>query len=133
MFRGRRGLGSRQQGQTGRNNETRIEHIPPEKLDFQDGVASIPDLATYEKLSYQGTDLKRDTHLVDWKFLKFQIEDVGYGKAVIYFINTKTHRGHPIFMRKITLCELLNTLCLRLSGKFGFLSYGYKKRYLYAV
>ena len=42
-----------------------------------------------------------DQHLADWKFVKFQIEDVGKGEPLLYFINTKTHRGHPFFMRQI--------------------------------
>lgn len=86
-----------------RNNEreTRLERIPPEKLSFEDGVSNIPELSTFEKLSYQGPEVMVDTHLANWKFVKFQIEDVAKGKPVIYFINTKTHRGHPFFMRKI--------------------------------
>ncbi len=88
-------------GQDGRGGEIRIERIPPEQLEFSDGVGSVPDLATYDKLSYQGPEVMVDTHLADWKFVKFQIEDVGKGEPVLYFVNTKTHRGHPMFMRKI--------------------------------
>ena len=84
-----------------RGNEPEMERIPPGKLDFKDGVASIPDRETYEKLSYQGPEVMVDQHLADWKFVKFQIEDVGKGEPVLYFINTKTHRGHPFFMRQI--------------------------------
>ena len=88
-------------GRDGRNGEPRIERIPPEQLEFNDGVGAVPDLATYNKLSYQGPQVMVDTHLADWKFVKFQIEDVGKGEPVLYFVNTKTHRGHPMFMRKI--------------------------------
>ena len=88
-------------GRDGRGGETRMERIPPEQLEFNDGVGAVPDLATYDKLSYQGPQVMVDTHLADWKFVKFQIEDVGKGEPVLYFVNTKTHRGHPMFMRKI--------------------------------
>ena len=88
-------------GRDGRNGEPRMERIPPEQLEFNDGVGAVPDLATYNKLSYQGPQVMVDTHLADWKFVKFQIEDVGKGEPVLYFVNTKTHRGHPMFMRKI--------------------------------
>jgi hypothetical protein len=99
--RGPRGPGGRGPGGPGDGGTPGMERIPPGQLPFKDGVGSIPDLATYEKLSYQGPEVMVDTHLADWKFVKFQIEDVGLGKPVIYFINTKTHRGHPMFMRQI--------------------------------
>ena len=95
-----KGRGGSRRGNRG-GQETRLERIPPEQLEFKDGVGSVPDLATYHKLSYQGSQVMVDTHLADWKFVKFQIEDVGKGEPVLYFINTKTHRGHPMFMRKI--------------------------------
>ena len=95
--KGRSGRG----GRGDRSGETPVERIPPEKLSFTDGVGHIPDMETFDKLSYQGAEVMVDTHLSDWKFVKFQIEDVGKGEPVIYFINTKTHRGHPFFMRKI--------------------------------
>jgi hypothetical protein len=84
-----------------RGDEPEMVRIPPEKLDLKDGVAAIPDWETFEKLSYLGPQVMVDTHLADWKFVKFQIEDVGKGEPIIYFINTKTHRGHPMFMREI--------------------------------
>jgi hypothetical protein len=93
--KGRSGRGS------SRGDEPGIARIPPEKLDFKDGVASIPDREMFEKLSYQGPIVMVDTHLANWKFVKFQIEDVDKGEPVLYFINTKTHRGHPMFMRQI--------------------------------
>jgi len=93
--RGRRG------SRGDRSGETPLERIPPEKLSFTDGVGQVPNIATFDKLSYQGAEVMVDTHLANWKFVKFQIEDVDKGEPVIYFINTKTHRGHPFFMRKI--------------------------------
>ena len=96
--KGREGRGGRA---LERGNKPEMERIPPGKLDFKDGVASIPDREMFEKLSYQGPEVMVDQHLADWKFVKFQIEDVGKGEPVLYFINTKTHRGHPFFMRQI--------------------------------
>ena len=70
----------------------------PEKLNPRDGVAEIKDLATFEKLSYQGNEVMIDTNLTDWQFVKFQLEDCHTEKPIIYFINTLTHRAHMMFM-----------------------------------
>ena len=77
--KGREGRGGRA---FERGNEPEMERIPPRKLDFKDGVASIPDREMFEKLSYQGPEVMVDQHLTDWKFVKFQIEDVGKGEPV---------------------------------------------------
>jgi hypothetical protein len=74
----------------------------PDQLDPRDGVASIPDRATFEKLSYQG-QVRMDTYLNDLQFVKFQIEQAGTDKPLVYFMNTKTHQGHPMFMQAIGL------------------------------
>ena len=70
----------------------------PEQLDFNDGTATIPDRETFEKLSYTG-EVRMDTYLNDIQHVKFQIEGVGTDRPLLYFMNTKTHRGHPMFMR----------------------------------
>ncbi|MEM7234837.1 MAG: PEP/pyruvate-binding domain-containing protein, partial [Planctomycetota bacterium] len=72
----------------------------PEDLKWEDGVASIPDRATYEKLSFQG-DAGRDAYLNDLQFVKFQLEGAGGKDPRLYFINTKTYQAHPHFMRSI--------------------------------
>lgn len=72
----------------------------PEELDFRDGVATIPDRATFEKLSYQGK-VRVDEYLNDLEFVKFQIEQAASDNAQLYFINTMTHQGHPMFMQAI--------------------------------
>ena len=70
----------------------------PEELDFNDGTATIPDRETFEKLSFTG-EVRMDTYLNDIQHVKFQIEGVGTDRPRLYFMNTKTHRGHPMFMR----------------------------------
>ena len=77
--------------------------IQPEDLDFSQGTASIPDLATFEALSYQGTDVGRDEYLANIEFVKFIIINVHASKPTVYFMNTKNERAHPRFMGKIGL------------------------------
>ena len=77
--------------------------LNPDELEFHDGVATIPDRATFKKLSYQGTEVLIDTYLAGLEYVKFNIENAGTDEAQVYFINTKTHRGHPMFMRAIGL------------------------------
>ncbi len=72
----------------------------PEEIDFVDGVATIPDRETFKKLSYQG-EVRMDTYLNDLEHVKFQLENAGTDEAQLYFMNTNTHRGHPMFMRAI--------------------------------
>ena len=73
--------------------------LAPEEIEFDDGVAMIPDRATFKKLSYQGSEVLIDTHLDGLEFVKFQIENAASDKPEVYFINTKTHRAHMRFMR----------------------------------
>lgn len=73
--------------------------IAPDKLDIKDGVATIPDRETFKTLSYQGPEVLIDTHLAGIEFVKFQIENAGSKDALMYFINTNTHRAHMMFMR----------------------------------
>ena len=76
-----------------------VKRLSPEELKFEDGVAVIPDLKTFEKLSYKGPDVMIDAHLADQRFVKFQVEKVGTDNPQMYFMNTKTHRAHMMFMR----------------------------------
>jgi hypothetical protein len=76
----------------------RGERIEPEKLKFEDGVATIPDRAAFEKISYQGTDVKRDRYLAGLEFVKFIIEEPSSKNPTVYFMNTKNHRAHPPYM-----------------------------------
>lgn len=76
--------------------------LAPEEVEFHDGVATIPDRETFKKLSFQG-EVRVDTYLNDLEHVKFQIENAGTDKAQLYFMNTKTHQGHPRFMQAIGL------------------------------
>ncbi|MCA8961838.1 MAG: hypothetical protein KDC38_15040, partial [Planctomycetes bacterium] len=77
--------------------------LEPTELDPEDGAAEIPDRAKFVELSYQGEEVMIDTHLAGLEFVKFQIEGAGTENPKIYFMNTKTHRAHPMFMSKIGL------------------------------
>ena len=87
-------------GGSGRRSEKRLD---PEELEFTDGVGTIKDMKTFDKLSYKGEEVMIDTHLADQQFVKFQIERADTEKPQMYFINTKTHRAHPMFMQAIGL------------------------------
>lgn len=76
-----------------------VERLDPEQVEFRDGTGTVPDFETFDKLSYQGPDVLIDTHLTGLKFVKFQIERAGADNAQIYFMNTKTHRAHMMFMQ----------------------------------
>ena len=73
--------------------------LNPEQVVFKDGAATIPDRETFEKLSYQGTDVRIDTQLTGIEFVKFQIERTHTQNPQLYFMNTETHRSHGSFMR----------------------------------
>ena len=77
--------------------------LKPDAVGPEDGAATIPDRETYQRLSYQGSDVLIDTHLKGLEYVKFQIEGAGTDDPRIYFINTKTHRAHMMFMNKAGL------------------------------
>ena len=72
--------------------------LDPEQVKFKDGTATIPDRETFEKLSYQGTEVRIDTQLIGIEFVKFQIERTHTQNPQLYFMNTETHRSHGSFM-----------------------------------
>lgn len=74
------------------------ERIEPKDLSFEMGVARIPDRAMFERLSYQGPDVMRDSYLADLEFVKFIIEKLGEEGEQIYFMNTENYRAHPPYM-----------------------------------
>ena len=63
----------------------------------RNGAVAIPDRATFEALSYQGSSVLIDTHLTDLEFVKFYIYYRNSGRPAVYFMNTVTHRSHPHF------------------------------------
>jgi len=99
---GRRGPGGRG-GPSGFGGEGAARRLEPSEVPFEDGTGSVPDRATFEKLSYQGSEVMIDTHLDGLQFMKFQVERVDTEAPQIYFINTKTHRAHMRFMRAVGL------------------------------
>lgn len=79
------------------------ERIEPEDLKFEMGVAAIPDRATYEKLSYQGTDTGRDSYLDGIEYVKFIIDKPETKDTKVYFMNTNNYNAHPPFMGMVGL------------------------------
>ena len=94
----RRGGGSRRRGSFGGFGGGSSRRLNPEEVEFRDGAATIPDRETFKKLSYQGLEVLRDTHLVGLEYVKFNVENANTAHPQIYFINTKTHRAHMRFM-----------------------------------
>ena len=84
----------------GEGNRERIE---PEDLDFEMGVATIPDRAVFESLSYQGPDTGRDSYLAGIEFVKFVLATPETTGGKVYFMNTKNFKGHPPFMAEVGL------------------------------
>ena len=72
---------------------------PAAAIDIHHGAVAIPDRGTFEKLSYQGSDVLRDGHLTDLEYVKFFIygSDDTVGRPFVYFMNTETHRAHVYF------------------------------------
>ena len=76
------------------------ERVPPEKIEFKDGASSIPDHATFQKLSYRGAEVMIDTFLANLEFVKFTLDKAASeDEQALYFINTGTHRAHMMFAR----------------------------------
>lgn len=98
-FRG--GSPGGRRGGFGDGNERQGPTPRPEELDFEDGVATVPDRETFKALSYQGSEVMVDTHLAGLEFVKFQIEGAQTDDPRLYFMNTRTHRSHPGFMATI--------------------------------
>ena len=94
----RRGGGSRGRGGFGGFGGGSSRRLNPEEVEFRDGAATIPDRETFKKLSYQGLEVLRDTHLVGLEYVKFNVENANTAHPQTYFINTKTHRAHMRFM-----------------------------------
>ena len=91
--RGRGGFGRRRG-----SREPSGPRLDPDQVAFKDGAATIPDRETFEKLSYQGTEVRIDTQLTGIEFVKFQIENTNTQNPQLYFMNTETHRSHGSFM-----------------------------------
>lgn len=100
MLSGQRDRSRRRGGFGGRrgSREPSGPRLDPEQVEFKDGTATVPDRETFEKLSYQGMDVRIDTQLTGIEFVKFQIERTHTQNPQLYFMNTETHRSHGSFM-----------------------------------
>jgi hypothetical protein len=70
-------------------------------LDQVDAVAIVPDRATFEKLSYQGNDVARDSYLAGLEYVKFFITKSDTPRPLVYVMNTETWRAHPMFAQAV--------------------------------
>ena len=96
---GGRGFG----GGPGRFGEVAAERKAPEDLTPEEGAATIPDRATFEKFSYQGEQVMIDAGLRGLEFVKFVITGANSDQPQMYFMNTENFRAHPQFMRTVGL------------------------------
>jgi hypothetical protein len=76
---------------------------PAKEIAAIDGAVSIADRATFERLSYQGTEVLIDKHLQDLEFVKFYLLEMNTDRPKVYFMNTETHRAHGQFARAVGL------------------------------
>ena len=98
---GRGGFGRRGRGQAPQDPNVRPPE--PDEIEFEDGAATIPDRETFKALAYLGNETLIDTHLAGQEFVKFVVAGAGTDEAKIYFMNTKTHRAHGLFMGAVGL------------------------------
>ena len=73
MLSGQQDRSRRRGGFGGRrgSREPSGPRLDPEQVQFKDGTATVPDRETFEKLSYQGMDVRIDTQLTGIEFVKF--------------------------------------------------------------
>lgn len=98
---GRGGRGFR--GGLGGFGEVAAERKQPHELTPDEGAATIPDRATFEKFSYQGEQVMVDSALRGLEFVKFVITEAISDAPQMYFMNTENFRAHPQFMRSVGL------------------------------
>ena len=72
--------------------------LDPEEVDFKNGIDTILDRETFKKLSAPGEEILGRP---GFQYVKFQIEDPSTDHPRLYFINTKTHPAHTMFMSAI--------------------------------
>ncbi len=98
--RGGRGFG---RGPGAGSGEVAAERKQPDELIPEEGAATIPDRATFEKFSYQGEQVMIDAGLRGLEFVKFVITEANSDAPQMYFMNTENFRAHPQFMRAVGL------------------------------
>ena len=74
---------------------------PATPLAIVDGAVAIPDLATFQTLSYQGPDIVTDLHLSDLEHIKFMVANVDSADAAVYYMNSNTWRAHWLFGARV--------------------------------
>ena len=72
-------------------------------IPFKDGTVAIPDRATFERLSYQGTNVPYDAHLANLEFVNFSLYHMDSDRPGVYFANTETHQLHTRFASTVNL------------------------------
>jgi hypothetical protein len=86
------------------NDPVNMNPLNPAKgLKANDGAVIIADRATYEAMSYQGTDVARDAYLAGQEVMKFWIVGGNTDHPMVYFMNTNTWKAHPMFASSIGL------------------------------
>jgi hypothetical protein len=96
---GRRGGFGGRPGRGGGSDSGPAERVAATEIEFDDGVAAIPDHETFHELSYKGPEVMIDTFLAGLEFVKFTLDQAATDRQQLYFINTKTHRAHMMFAR----------------------------------
>ena len=70
-------------------------------LPIEQGAAAIPDMATFEALSYQGPYVGPEEHLRGLQYVKFTVSNFGEPNVAVHFQNTTTYRMHPEFLNAV--------------------------------
>jgi hypothetical protein len=81
----------------GRNVDSSQATLPAD-LAPEDGTGTLVDRAMFEEMSQLGERILAKRGV---RYLKFQIEDQETGAPRVYFINTKKHAAHSMFMNSI--------------------------------
>ena len=77
-------------------------------LDKEDGAIAIPDMATFQELSFQGIPVERS--LRGLEYVKVLFEYDGFGRRLgpgntplrVYYANSNKHKSHSSFINAIT-------------------------------
>ena len=72
--------------------------LEPGELIPEYGAETMPDLEAFDRLSYKGNEVYFDFELAGRKFVKFVLFRNAPGPSKMYFMNTKSFRGHGAFM-----------------------------------
>ena len=91
---------------------------PADPVVFIDGVVTVLDRQMYRDLSYQGQDVRIDTHLKDLEFVKFYVFEADTANPEIYFMNTVTHRAHREFSGAIGTTPCLHSILTSLPNAY---------------